>query len=331
MRPSSIRQAALVIFKETSVICIYLEGAPGGGKTTVAKQVGIDLGIPRENIHVFRASLRDPVDLLGTPRNDEGLTRWLPPAELAVLRTGRHLLIVDELSDCEKMMQNGLCGLINDREVGELQLSPEVYIIATGNRTKDKSGANRIVTKLGNRVLRLEYTENFDDWKDWAFNEGQIKSEVISYLNFAQKNFAAFDPDVFSCPTPRQWEKVSRIPSSLPADVYLEAISGLVGAGAAAEFCAFARLSNEMPDPDACIANPTKAPTVKAKDVQYALLGAIGMRATEDNLANCVTYAGNYEPDMQVTMMYDISRRAPALKKTRAFVQWAVKYSDLMI
>jgi MoxR-like ATPase len=169
MRYADIKQSITRQFQTTNKVVPYIEGAPGGGKSALAKEIGRELGFDR--VEMFFASLRDPVDLLGTPSNSGEYTTWKPPEELALLQTGRNLLILDELSDALTPMQNALCGLILEGKVNKLKLSDQTHIIATGNRTKDKSGANRVVSKLRGRVRTFEFTENIDDWSEWALKQ----------------------------------------------------------------------------------------------------------------------------------------------------------------
>ena len=42
---------------------MYISGPPGCGKTSLANPIADKLQIPRENVHIFRPSLHDPVDL----------------------------------------------------------------------------------------------------------------------------------------------------------------------------------------------------------------------------------------------------------------------------
>jgi MoxR-like ATPase len=78
MRYSDLKLSILDQFNQPDgkKVVPYIEGAPGGGKSALAKEVGKDMGF--EKVKLFYASLRDPVDLLGTPRPDEEVTRWRP-------------------------------------------------------------------------------------------------------------------------------------------------------------------------------------------------------------------------------------------------------------
>jgi len=327
MRYSDIKLSIVSQFKRTNKVVPYIEGAPGGGKSALAKQIGQELGF--ERVEMFYASLRDPVDLLGTPRNDESVTRWIPPEELHGLQTGFNLLILDELSDAPTNMQNALCGLIYEGKLGAIKLSQQTHIIATGNRTKDKSGANRVVSKLRGRVRTFEYTENIDDWSDWALNSG-IDPVLIQFLRFRPNLLCAFDPDKIS-PTPRNWERVNMIDSGLPTNVYFENIAGDVGEGAAAEYTGFSRIWENLPNIDALLLSPATADVPTDPAVLYALTGALAHRVSKDNFDRVSEYVSRLKPEFQVMCVSDAMKLRPEIKQTKAFVKWAVENSNVMI
>lgn len=327
MKYSDIKLSITEQFKTTNTVVPFIEGAPGGGKSALAKAIGKELGF--ERVEMFYASLRDPVDLLGTPRNDGDVTRWVPPEELNKLSTGRNLLILDELSDAHQQMQNGLCGLILERSVGNLHLSQGTYIIATGNRTKDKSGANRVVSKLRGRVRTFEFTENINDWSEWALDAG-IDPVLIQFLRFRPELLSKFDPEQVS-PTPRNWERVNNIPTSLPTDVYFSNVAGDVGEGAAAEYTGFRRIYEELPSIDGILLNPEKAEVPKDPAVLYATTGALAHRSTKDNFDRVAQYLSKLPPEFNVMAVQDAMKLKPEITSTDAFREWAIKNSNVLM
>ena len=60
-------QSAVAIIKSTLEMnpqqAIYLSGAPGVAKTSMAFDVAKQFGLPEDRVLLFRPSLRDPVDL----------------------------------------------------------------------------------------------------------------------------------------------------------------------------------------------------------------------------------------------------------------------------
>lgn len=328
MKFTDIQTSIVEQFKVTNSVVPYIEGKPGGGKSALASAIGKDLGF--DNVVQFFASLRDPVDLLGTPRNDEEVTRWIPPAELKRLETGRNLLIIEEMSDCNTAMQNALCGLIYDRKLNDLHLSSETFIIATGNRTQDKSGANRVVSKLMGRVRHFEFTENIDDWCEWALDNG-ISVDMIQFLRFRPDLLSDFNPDRKSNPTPRTWERANKTPSELPTDLYFANVAGDVGEGAAAEYTGFKRIYESLPNIDELLMNPSKAKVPTDPAVLYALTGAIAHRTSKDNFDRVAEFVDKLAPEFQVMCVSDAMKLAPEIKSTKAFVNWAVKNSNVML
>jgi hypothetical protein len=328
----SIERAILAQFNFNNKVVPYIEGAPGGGKSALAAKIGREMGIPEENITQFYASLREPVDLLGIPKamEDTGVNHWFPPAEIARLSHGKHLLIIEELSDATTPMQNALCGLIHDRKIGAVKLSDQCYIIATGNRTKDKSGANRIVSKLGGRVRRYEFQENLDDWCDWALDAG-LDIMGIQFLRFRPDLLSMFNPEHFSSPTPRTWEKAMMVPTDLPADLYLESVAGDVGEGAAIEFVAFRRIADKLPNMDVVLMNPATAEIPEDPAVRYAFCGALASRAAKDNFDRVCAVVERLTPEFGVMVVNDAQKLCPAVKSTKAFTNWCVKNSSVML
>ena len=328
MKFSDIKLSITEQFKTTNSIVPYIEGKPGGGKSALAMSVAKDLEF--DNVVQFFASLRDPVDLLGTPRNDGEVTRWIPPAELKRLESGRNLLIIEELSDCGTQMQNALCGLIYDRKINDMHLSQNTYIIATGNRTQDKSGANRVVSKLYGRVRTFEFVENIDDWCEWAL-DNEIDPVMIQFLRFRPDLLSDFNPDRKANPTPRTWSRANLTPSNLPTDVYFNNIAGDVGEGAAAEYTGFRKIYENLPNIDAILMNPSKAEVPTDPAVLYALTGAIAHKTSKDNFDRVCEYVDKLKPEFQVMCISDAMKLKPEIKSTKAFVSWAVKNSNVML
>ena len=332
MRYSHIKTSILEQFKAPhgNKIVPFILGAPGGGKSACARDIVRDLGI--ENVVEFTASLRDPVDVLGTPNNDGEYTRWVPPEEFYKLRAGqgRCALILEELSDASIPMQNALCGVIYDRRAGNLGLSDELFLIATGNRTEDKSGANRITSKLANRTRRFDFNENLDDWTEWAL-DNNIDPVLIQFLRFRPGLLSDFDPNRFANPTPRAWERVSCIPESLPDSLFFDNVAGEVGEGAAAEYTGFRKIYMSLPDIDSILLDPDRAQVPTDPATLYALSGALARKSTKDNFDRVTRYLSRLEPEFNVMTMKDAMRMSPEVKHTRSFIEWATKNSEVFM
>jgi hypothetical protein len=240
------------------------------------------------------------------------------------------VLILEELSDASVPMQNALCRVVYDGFAGNLKLTDQLYIIATGNRTEDKSGANRIVSKLAGRTRRFDFTENIDDWTEWALDNG-IDPVLIQFLRFRPNLLSDFDPNRFANPTPRTWEKVSLIPDSLPEQLYFDNVAGDVGEGAAAEYTGFLRIYKSLPNIDALLLDPTGADVPSDPATKYALAGALARKATPDNFDRISTYLSRMEPEFNVMAVRDAIKLNPDIMTTRSFTEWASKNAQVLM
>ena len=332
MRYSNIKTSILEQFKAPNghKIVPFILGAPGGGKSACARDVVNSLGI--ENVVEFTASLRDPVDVLGTPNNTGEYTKWVPPEEFYNLRrgVGRAALILEELSDAPIPMQNALCGVIYDKRAGQLMLSDELFIIATGNRTEDKSGANRITSKLANRTRRFDFVENIDDWTEWAL-DNDVDPVLIQFLRFRPGLLSDFDPNRFANPTPRAWERVNFIPSTLEQGLFFDNVAGEVGEGAAAEYTGFRRIYMSLPDVDSILLDPANADVPADPATLYALTGALARKATKDNFDRVSKYLSRMSPEFNVMATKDAIKLQPTIKHSRAFIEWASKNAEVLM
>ena len=334
MRYSHIKTSILEQFKVEggNKIVPFILGAPGGGKSACAREVIASLDIDPEKVVEFTASLRDPVDVLGTPNNNGEYTRWVPPEEFYKLRkgVGRAALILEELSDAPIPMQNALCGVVYDRRAGILGLTDELFLIATGNRTEDKSGATRITSKLANRTRRFDFQENIDDWTEWAL-DNDINPVLIQFLRFRPGLLTDFDPNRFANPTPRSWERVNLIPSSLDGGLFFDNCAGEVGEGAAAEFTGFKRIYMSLPDVDSILLDPAGAEVPQDPATLYALTGALARKSTKDNFDRVSKYLSRMSPEFNVMATKDAIKLCPAIKHTRSFVEWASKNAEVLM
>jgi len=330
MRYSNIKKSVVEQFKapQGNKIVPFILGAPGGGKSACARDIMAELGL--DHVVEFTASLRDPVDVLGTPNNTGEYTRWVPPEEFYKLRTGRVGLILEELSDAPIPMQNALCGVIYDRRAGNLQLSEQIHIIATGNRTEDKSGANRITSKLANRTRRFDFQENLEDLTAYAL-DNDWKTDLIQFLRFRPGLISDFDANRFANPTPRSWERVNLVPDSLDASLFLENVIGEVGEGAAAEYVGFRRIYSQLPNIDALLLDPKNAQVPTDPAVRYAITGALARKATVDNIDRVTAYTARLPAEFAVMTIKDAIKLTPKITSTRAFIEWSTANAEVLM
>ena len=307
MKFSNLKESILAQFESTNEVVPFIVGKPGGGKSSCAREIAQALaekhGIPASRIIEFNPSLREPSDVLGLPQFNGDFTKWLPPEEFWAIRDGEGpcVLIIEELSDADMSMQNPLCRVILDRYAGQLKLSEQLYIIATGNRTSDRSGANRLSTKLANRMRELEFTEDLDDWLAWAETHS-VPVELQAFIRYRPNLLSDFDPKRTKNPTPRSWESVARIPVSIRKDgaVFMEHVAGSVGDGAAAEYIGFLRCMDRLPDISKILSDPEHYDIPVGRDVLWATVAKLASMLNTKNAGSIWIYTERLGDEMAV-------------------------------
>lgn len=324
------RDLSVAVLKSNPQQSIYVAGAPGNGKTCLMYAVAKDLGIPSDRVVLIRPSLMDPTDLMGIPHvNGDKCTHWAPPAWLKQMAVGRWMFCVDELAQASTMLQNALAGLILDRKIGDVNLSKETVVMATGNRTADKAGANRVVGQLANRVLMLEMESSLDGWCEWALENG-LPSWYIAFLRFRPNLLNDYMPDRFSNPTERTHAMVATLPATLTPPQLFQAAKGLIGEGAAAEMVAFKKIADAMPNIDGILLDPTGSPVPTEPAALYAVSGALAFRADKDNFGRVSDYLKRLPPEFLVMGWRDAYKLKPEISSHKAFVELATKYSTVL-
>lgn len=316
---------------------MYVSGPPGVGKTTLAVDVAVNHGIPRDVAQncIFRPSLHEPTDLLGIPfavddpSSESGkTTRWIGAGFLEYInrvaeKYGLCVFTIDELAHGTVMMQNALFGLILDRFLGDFHLHPNVFMYATGNRTKDKAGSNRIVTQGGNRVEWWEMEYTLDDFTAYALDNG-IDPRLLAFLRFKPDALFDFDPDRPVNATPRSWEAQSRLDyDSMDRELWFYKSAGRVTEGRAVELKTFYETYLTLPSRESILKDPKNATLPQKIDARYAVGGMVSDMMDRKTIDACATYLYRLESELQVYAWKDACRRDGGLINTKAFTQWS--------
>lgn len=234
-----------------------LWGAPGVGKSQSVRQIAKNIEKETKkkvNITDVRLLLFNPIDLRGIPvaNKDKTLAVWLKPKifEMENDKNVINILFLDEISACTPSVQASAYQITLDRTIGEHKLPDNCFVIAAGNRLKDKSVVSKMPKALANRMMHFEIKQDFNAWKEWAINHN-VNSDIISFLS-NNKNYLLINQnnDNLAYATPRTWEMVSNVLNNVdctPFEIeYL--VSSLVGNDVALEFMEYLNLGQDMPN-----------------------------------------------------------------------------------
>lgn len=322
MRSSLVNTTLKTLFPLKRTVAI--EGAPGGGKTTVVHQVAKALKVPVIERHMPTMLVEDFGVLYPTADSatlEYKIPSWFP-AE-GTDHPDKGILLFDDRNQASPDLQKVLANICQARNLHGHPLKKGWMVISTGNRQSDRAGANRVLSHLRNRETVVEFETNLDDWCEWAM-ANKIKPELVAFIRFRPNLLHDFDPQRDANPTPRSWaEGVSALMGVVPAEAEFEVFKGAVGEGAASEFMGFLRVYRDLPDIDKLLEAPSKASVPTDPTVLYAISAALANRTTVDNIEAVLEYMGRLPAEFGVLAVTMALRTVPKIQGTKAFGKWA--------
>lgn len=143
---------------------VLLWGEPGIGKTAALTQLATALDLPLTTVI---ASVHEPSDFSGLPvvgddPAEQGVPMAPPDWAVRLVRAGRGLLFLDELSTAPPAVQAALLRLVLERRIGALRLPPGVRIVAAANPRSSAADGWELSPPLANRFVHLQWTHDQD-------------------------------------------------------------------------------------------------------------------------------------------------------------------------
>ncbi|MEV4724133.1 AAA family ATPase [Micromonospora humida] len=282
---------------------VLLWGEPGIGKTAALTQLAAALDLPLTTVI---ASVHEPSDFAGLPVvGDDPATQGVPmaPPDWAVrlVRAGRGLLFLDELSTAPPAVQAALLRLVLERQIGSLRLPAGVRIVAAANPRSSAADGWELSPPLANRFVHLQWTYDHDvvvrglggTWPRAALPrlDPQRLPDAVAFARRAVCVLLAARPALVHrlptseagrggpWPSPRSWEMTLRLIAFATAagtsrEVLSMLVRGTVGDGPGLELLASLDRM-DLPDPEVLLADPGAAVLPERGDLRQAVLDGV--------------------------------------------------------
>ncbi|MEU1597133.1 MoxR family ATPase [Streptomyces sp. NPDC005708] len=293
---------------------VLLWGEPGIGKTAALTQLATSLDLPLTTVI---ASVHEPSDFSGLPIvGDDPAVQGVPmaPPQWAVelVRAGRGLLFLDELSTATPAVQAALLRVVLERRVGALQLPPGVRIVAAANPRASAADGWELSPPLANRFVHLHWVHDREVVVRglggvWPRAElprlvPERLPEAVAFARRAVCGFLKARPTLIhrlpssetrrggAWPSPRSWEAALTLlafgtAASVSREVLALLVRGAVGDGPGLELLAHLDRM-DLPDPESLLADPASAELPVRGDLRQAALeavvAAVGARPQRD-------------------------------------------------
>ncbi|MFD3538468.1 AAA family ATPase [Streptomyces sp. NPDC058662] len=282
---------------------VLLWGEPGIGKTAALTQLAATLDLPLTTVI---ASVHEPSDFSGLPvigadPARDGVPMAPPDWAVRLVRAGRGLLFLDELSTAPPAVQATLLRLVLERRIGALRLPPGVRIVAAANPRSSAADGWELSPPLANRFVHLQWTHDPETvvrglggvWPratlptldpDRLAHAVEVARRAVCGLLTARPALVHRLPSGEThrggaWPSPRSWDMALSLIAFATAagssrDVLAQLVRGTVGDGPGLELLAVLDRM-DLPDPETLLADPAGAVLPDRGDRRQAVLEAV--------------------------------------------------------
>lgn len=268
LTPSQFREFLLGWMKSGNYTdVVYAEGHHGIGKTDIILQVAIDFYGTEEQKKMDPAKVmamtneergwifvreypatKNVEDYTGIPFRDPvtNKTVWATPEFFPTC--GKGVMVIEELNQATEEVLKAMFPMLQDKRIGSHILSPEVFLVITGNPPNSIHHVVDFPIALKDRMQRVGFVHFSKDWVKWAKStNGAVHPAVISFIEDNPTLMHVIPDDGSLGPTPRAWTCVSRTcyafeKKFLTEMMFMEALKNRVGDKAAVKF--FGHLKN---------------------------------------------------------------------------------------
>ena len=281
-------------------------GKSGIGKSDRIFAAGERVGLP---VEVVYTGTKQPEDFSGAPvPTPDGIKVEciLGPAR-ELIRKGKGLLFLDEMSCAAPAVQGACLSMVNERRVGDEKLPPGVRILLAANPPEFAAGGWDLEAPMANRMAHFSVASpSVNDWTNWLMSEQSqrdepieqaeekikagwnhhwpmIKGMLAGYMRDRQSSLHIQpDPDNpqsgRAWPSPRTWWMAGRAVAAIRClgmaqELESYFVEGCVGEGEAAGWLEWAHNAN-LPSPEDVL-NDGWTPDTKRLDRTFAVYTSI--------------------------------------------------------
>ncbi|MBK3530620.1 AAA family ATPase [Streptomyces sp. MBT67] len=282
---------------------VLLWGEPGIGKTAALTQLAASLDLPLTTVI---ASVHEPSDFSGLPivgddPAEQGVPMAPPDWAVRLVRAGKGLLFLDELSTAPPAVQAALLRLVLERRIGALQLPPGVRIVAAANPRSSAADGWELSPPLANRFVHLQWIHDHEvvvsglagTWPRATLPrlDPQKLPEAVDFARRAVCGLLSARPTLVHrlpttetrrggpWPSPRSWDMTLNLIAFATAagssrEVLSLLVRGTVGDGPGLELLASLDRM-DLPDPEDLLADPANAVLPERGDLRQAALDGV--------------------------------------------------------
>ena len=272
---------------------------------------------------------------------DPTMPSWfITESGLPVFAYKRGILHLEEFGQGQTDVKAAAAELMLNKRIGKWRLPDGWVVVASSNRTSDRSGVTKSLDFVINRRLELHIEDDAKGWINHALTIGVMPLTIA----FAEQN-----PHILFAPpkekqgprcTPRSLVMADTLLQAhkklndgvLPVDdLAIEDVAGLIGDAEAAQYFAFVRLELELPRFETICANPLTTPVPDRIDAMMLTCYNLAARVDDKTADAVFTYVQRLPEDFGIVFAKAAVTRNFKLLNTPAFKKYNAEQSNMIV
>ncbi len=203
---------------------LLLIGPPGIGKTAIMEQAARECGINLVSYTITHHTRQSAIGLPFISKQEFGgkevsVTEYTMSEIVAsvyeqIEKSGvqEGILFLDEINCVSETLAPTMLQFLQYKTFGTHRIPEGFVIVTAGNPPQYNKSVRDFDIVTLDRVKKIEITEDFDVWKEYAYRAG-IHGSILAYLEIRKENFYSIRTEVDNkyFVTARGWEDLSQI------------------------------------------------------------------------------------------------------------------------
>ena len=203
---------------------VLLMGPPGIGKTQIMEQIASEEQVGLVSYTITHHTRQSAMGLPFIEKRVYGgetytvteytMSEIIGAVHALMENTGirEGILFLDEINCVSETLAPMMLQFLQNKTFGNQRLPAGWLIVAAGNPPEYNKSVRDFDVVTLDRVKRIDVTEDFAVWKEYALRKG-LHGAVVSYLDIRKENFYRIEntPEGLQFATARGWEDLSEL------------------------------------------------------------------------------------------------------------------------